>query len=88
MRIAWGLGSIAAVSALATAIVAPPPAPVDASGTTTVTTTVAPVASPRHVIRYVQLEPGQTAPPQAVVQQPATPQPRVVTIVTRQSGVR
>jgi hypothetical protein len=41
-----------------------------------------------HVVKYVTLKPGQTAPPQAVVQQPAAPAPRIVTVTTRQSGVK
>lgn len=41
----------------------------------------------RHVTRYVQLKPGQTAPPQASVVPAAKPTPRVVVVtVTRQSG--
>ncbi len=84
-RVAFGVGSVAALSALATAIVAPPP-----PATTAVVVAVPPDAlpSPSHIVRYVQLKPGQTAPPQAVVRQPATPKPRIVTIVTRQSGVK
>jgi hypothetical protein len=47
-----------------------------------------PAAAPvRHVTRYVQLEPGQTAPPQASIVPAPKPTPRVVVVTTtRQSG--
>ena len=46
-----------------------------------------PAPSVRHVIQYVQLKPGQTAPPKAVVKQAPAPPPRVVVVTTtRQSG--
>ncbi len=85
-RIAFGVGSVAALSALAAAIVAPPAPAADA--VTTMIVPDSPAPSVQHIVRYVQLKPGQTAPPQAVVRQPATPKPRVVTIVTRQSGIK
>jgi hypothetical protein len=109
IRIAVGLTGMATATALITAFLSP------AAGTTagasggatpiTVASTTDPIVaaaaepSVRHVIRYVQLQPGQTAPPAAVVQQapapaPATavvkpaptPKPRVVVVTTRQSG--
>ena len=85
MRLAGGVIGIATASAIVSAMLAPAP-------TTTVTTAaIAPAdAVPQviHVKQYVQLQPGQTAPPQAVVQQPAAPAPRIVTITTRQSGAK
>lgn len=92
MRIAFGVAGLAAASAVATAILAPP-APATASQP--VATMLAPdqaaMAPVRHVVRYVYLKPGQTAPPQAVVAQLPAPTPRVVTVTTvttRQSGAR
>ena len=87
LRLVLGVGGVAAASALATALLGP-------SGTsaTDPTPTALPVAlaepSPRHVIRYVQLAPGQTAPPNATVRVQPTPKPRVVVVTTRQSGAK
>lgn len=82
MRIAIGMTGLAAATAMATAIAAPRP---PAATVTTVVTTDTP--SVLHVTRYVQLGPGETPPPQAVVQVVPTPQPRVVVVTTtRQSG--
>ena len=39
-----------------------------------------------HITRTVQLGPGETAPPKAIVRQAPAPTPRVVTVTTRQSG--
>jgi hypothetical protein len=85
-RIALGFGGLAAASALATSFLAPTPAaaPVTAAVTMDATPAVVP-----HVIRYVQLKPGQTAPPNATVSQAApAPTPRVVVVTTRQSGTK
>lgn len=46
----------------------------------------APAPSVRHIVKYVQLQPGQTAPPKAVVKPAAIPKPRVVVVTTKQSG--
>jgi hypothetical protein len=87
MRLALGAGGIAALSALATAIVLPPRiAPVVAPVAPQQTAdpqqqqAVAPQASatPIQVVRpiqYVQLLPGQTAPPGATVIDPSAPTP-------------
>lgn len=85
MRVAIGMTGLAAATAMATAIAAPrPPA---STVTTVVTTEAQPAPSVLHVTRYVQLGPGETPPPQAVVQVVPTPQPRVVVVTTtRQSG--
>ena len=90
MRIALGMTGIAAASAIATALLAPV-ATVSGTGDvaqTAATVPVQPAASVRHVTQFVQLKPGQTAPPKAVVQQAPAPKPRVVVVTTRQSGAK
>ncbi len=88
LRIAYGMGAVAAASALATALVTPgssaPTAPI--SQVVTVPADATPLV--RHVTQYVKLKPGQTAPPQAVVKQAPAPKPRVVVVTTRQSGAK
>lgn len=83
-RIAIGMTGVAVASAIAAAVLAP-------QGTAAVAQTSTPAvqgaAQVRHVVKYVQLQPGQTAPPQAVVQQAPAPTPRVVVVATRQSGL-
>jgi len=93
LRIAYGMVALAATTALVTALATPPPAGAAAGSATDVaqTTTILPAepAQPvKHVIQYVQLKPGQTAPPNAIVKVVPTPKPRVVTITTRQSGAK
>lgn len=88
LRIAIGLTGMATASALLTAFLSSPTganagAP---ANTTFATAAAAPDPAIRHVVRYVQLAPGQTPPPNAVVQQAPAPTPRVVTVTTRQSG--
>jgi hypothetical protein len=91
IRIALGLTGIATATALITAFLGPAVG-ADAGGGAGPTdpAAVALVAEPsqaiRHVIRYVQLKPGQTAPPQAVVKQAPAPKPRIVVVTTKQSG--
>ncbi len=87
MRLLLGLTGLAAMSAIATAIVSPP-APTDAGTTLSqVPAEVVPVPSIKHKVRYIQLKPGQTAPPSAVVKAAPNPTPRVVVVTTtRQSG--
>lgn len=88
MRVLFGLTGLAALSAIATAIVTPP-AVSDASTTVAQTqqTQVVPAPSIEHRTRYVQLKPGQTAPPSAVVKAAPVPTPRIVVVTTtRQSG--
>lgn len=96
MRVALGFGGLAALSALSAAIVLPPrvvtttPVAVDQPALTAsdiagqATTSAAPLPatsqSPRPIL-YVQLAPGQTAPPGATVID-ATAAPRVGGIVT------
>lgn len=90
LRIAVGLTGIATASALMTAFLGSS-AGVNADTGAAVSTTDAaladaPAPSVRHVIKYVQLQPGQTAPPKAIVKPAAIPKPRVVVITTKQSG--
>jgi hypothetical protein len=83
------MGALAATTALMTALVSPPPAGATSVQTTTTTTLPAePAQAVRHVIQYVQLAPGQTAPPNAAVKVVPTPKPRVVVVTTKQSGAK
>ena len=88
LRIALGLTGIATASALVTAFLGPAAGTNAAAGVATTDTAGIPASVPsvRHVTRYVQLAPGQTPPPRAVVQQAPAPKPRVVTVTTKQSG--
>lgn len=88
LRIAYGMGGIAAASALVTALVTTGSSSTTAPTTQTVTLGVDPPPVARHVVQYIKLKPGQTAPPQAVVKQAPTPKPRVVVVTTRQSGAK
>ena len=90
LRIAVGMGAVAAASALVTALVSPPPAgPAPVQAQTTITLPADPAPPVRHVTEYVQLKPGQTAPPHAIVKQAPAPKPRVVVVTTtRQSGAK
>jgi hypothetical protein len=85
MRMMFGLAGIAAVSAMATAVVTPPPSSADVAQVAVPDQTAQPV---QHVTRYVTLAPGVTPPPQAAVQQLPAPTPRVVTVTvkTKQSA--
>jgi hypothetical protein len=87
MRMALGAGGIAALSALAAVIVLPPrsAAPVSATQNQQSQATD-PQASPTDIqlvrpIRYVQLSPGETAPPGATVIAASAPTP-ITVIVT------
>jgi hypothetical protein len=90
MRMALGAGGIAALSALAAAIVLPPrsAAPVSAvpvSATQGQQTQALDQASPTPIqvvrpIIYVQLSPGQTAPPGATVIPASAPTPITVVV--------
>jgi hypothetical protein len=83
MRLALGAAGLAFFSALGAAIVLPPrPAVLPAAGAGQAgsgTAGAAPTAIQRPV-QYVQLQPGQTAPPGAKVIDQAAPKP--VTIIT------
>ncbi len=81
---------LATASALMTAFLGPATG-ADAGTAATTTVTVVPAGTPdpvhvRHVLQYVQLKPGQTAPPKAMVKQAPAPKPRVVVVTTKQSG--
>jgi hypothetical protein len=84
LRIAAGVAGLAAATAMVSAMLTPAPL----AQTVQVVTAAAPEPAVVHVTRYVTLAPGQTAPPQAVVQQQAAPAPRTVIVTTRQSGTR
>lgn len=87
LRIAFGMGAVATASALITAFAAPGAGTATTTVQTTVTQPVGPAPSVTHIIQYVQLKPGQTAPPKAVVKQAPAPPPKVVVVTTtRQSG--
>ena len=83
---------IASASALAAAMLPSVAPATDAAGAGSVAAgqvSEAAVAVPsvQHVIRYVTLKPGQTAPPHASVITRPTPTPRVTVVTrTRQSG--
>ena len=89
MRMALGAGGIAAFSALAAAIVLPPQPPQPAQVVVITqsqpqATDPGPSATPLQVVRpiqYVQLLPGQTAPPGATVIGASAPTP-VTMVVT------
>lgn len=88
LRIAIGLTGMATASALMTAFLG---SAAGANAGTTVSTSdvvvaAAPPVAVRHVTRYVQLAPGQTAPPKAIVKQAPVPKPRIVVVTTKQSG--
>jgi hypothetical protein len=88
MRLVAGFVGLASLSAIATGLLPSvvPAASAGAAGTATVVAEAAPLAV-KHVTRYVQLKPGQTAPPQASVVAAPKPTPRVVVVTTtRQSG--
>jgi hypothetical protein len=80
---------MAAATALLTAFLVPSgSADAGVSTTSQVVPADAPAPSVIHVRRVVQLLPGQTAPPNAVVKQAPAPKPRVVVVTTRQSGAK
>ena len=78
LRLAIGVGGLATLSALVTAIVAPASPGFPAPATTQAAPTT--IAQQRPV-QYVQLVPGQTAPPGARVIDAKAPKP--ITIVTQ-----
>jgi len=86
LRLVLGFGGLAAASAMAVSMLTP----VTTTAVDTSSAVVAgePATPARHVVQYVQLQPGQTAPPAATVQRAPTPTPRVVTVRTRQSGAK
>jgi hypothetical protein len=93
MRLMAGFVGLASMSAIATGLlpsVIPAGPAGSASGAASGNSAVVGDAGSlpvRHVTRYVQLEPGQTAPPEAPVVAAPRPTPRVVVVTTtRQSG--
>ncbi len=89
MRLLAGFVGLASLSAIATGLL-PTVVATTSAGAGPSSTTVVADAGPqpvRHVTRYVQLKPGETAPPQAAVVAAPRPTPRVVVVTTtRQSG--
>jgi hypothetical protein len=82
-----GFIGLASLSAIATGLL-PSVVPAAAAdpGSATIVADAVPVAV-KHVTQYVQLKPGQTAPPQAAVVAAPRPTPRIVVVTTtRQSG--
>jgi hypothetical protein len=80
MRIALGTGFLAILSAIASAIVAPPQPTVARPADPAVANVGAAPAAVVRPVAYVQLQPGQTAPPGATVIDAAAPTP--ITVVT------
>lgn len=80
MRVAVGIGGLATLSGLVTAIFVAPAVALLPSADTSVLATPATITQQRPVV-YVQLAPGQTAPPGARVIDAKAPKP--ITIVTR-----
>ena len=87
MRLMAGFIGLASLSAIASGLL-PTVVPAAQAGGVSTTTAADPAVLPvRHITRYVQLAPGQTAPPQAAVVAAPKPTPRVVVVTTtRQSG--
>ncbi len=84
MRTLLGLTGVAALAAFATAMTAPS---AGASSTAVAQAQEIPAPSVIHVKKFVQLKPGETAPPAALVQAAPAATPRVVVVTTtRQSG--
>jgi hypothetical protein len=83
MRVLYGASSVAALTALTAGLVHPSPPPdalvnFDTSQAALPAPAAAPAIEVRHVINYVQLLPGQIAPPGATVITPDAPAPRMV----------
>jgi hypothetical protein len=87
LRLLYAFAGIASASAIATMLL-PTVLPSAATGAGTVDAAVQAPAPVQHVTRYVTLQPGQTAPPNAPVVVQPTPTPRVHIVTrTRQSGL-
>ena len=88
MRLALGMGGLVAATAMATAIVRVPSSAVVVADPVLPDPTPAPTVEPapakqvviKQITRYVQLKPGETAPPGAKVVKKPDPSPRVVVI--------
>ncbi len=78
MRTVLGAGGLAAFSAIATAIVLPPAMPAGGYSAPAADQSQAGTTAVPQPVRYVQLQPGQTAPPGAKVIDAAAPQPTTV----------
>lgn len=84
MRFAIGISGIAAAAAMATAIIRPvggnPASTVQVVQAEPAASDAPSVVQVEHVTRYVQLLPGQTAPPGATVIAGAVPSPRTIIV--------
>ena len=83
MRIALGAGGVAAFSALVAAIVVPANAAVVMPAAQIQQATPASTGTPitlQRPIQYIQLQPGETAPPGATVIDPSGPKPTAVVV--------
>jgi hypothetical protein len=83
MRLALGAGGLAALSALLSAIVMPARPAVVVTATDAQQATLDPTGTPitlQRPIQYVQLLPGQTAPPGAMVVDPSGPLPTAIVV--------
>jgi hypothetical protein len=83
MRLAYGAGALAAMSAMSVGLVRFGSSPTTPAASTTVTNAANPSAAAttvavKHVVKYIHLQPGQKAPPGAKVIQPNAPAPKVV----------
>ena len=86
MRMLLGLAGIASASAITSALL-PSVLPREAAPVQVAEVVPVPQPSVVHVTRVVQLLPGQTPPPQALVVVQPTPKPRIHVVTTRQSGM-
>jgi hypothetical protein len=89
LRTLVGFAGFAALSAFGTAILLPTSGTSSTATVSSATVVVEAVPEPSVVLvtRYVHLEPGQTAPPFATVQDAPAPTPRTIIVTTtRQSG--
>jgi hypothetical protein len=81
MRLAYGAGAVAALSVMSIGLIQPASSDSrqsDVTSTADQTTAQAPSVEVRHVINYIHLKPGQTAPPGAKVITPDAPAPKIV----------
>ena len=81
MRLVYGAGALAALSVMSVGLVRFASSSNTADATTTSVVedpTTAPDVVVRHVIQYIHLQPGETAPPGAKVITPDAPAPQIV----------
>jgi hypothetical protein len=93
MRFVYGAGAVAAMSVMAVGLMQPDfaatadqPASADGSADPSAVAQAPADVAVRHVTQYIQLKPGQTAPPGATVIAADAPTPRVVVTHNAPSG--